>query len=88
MIGLYRKEGTVNLPDELFFCFSAGLSPRDKMRIRTGKRAPHDIERQMEVNKKSEVSVQTSAGLFHCFFFHIEIKLKSCGCDSTLGNIK
>lgn len=50
--GLYRIEGAVNLPVELFFCFSAGLSPKDKMRIRTGKRVPYDTEGQMEVNKK------------------------------------
>lgn len=55
MKGLYRIEGAVNLLVELFFCFSAGLSPKDKMRIRTGKRVPYDTEGQMEVNKKSGV---------------------------------
>lgn len=50
VIGQWRIDGAVNLLVELFFCSSAGLS--DEMRIRTGKRAPHDIQGQMEAKKK------------------------------------
>lgn len=49
MIGLDRIEGAGNLPVSSAFL---QVYHQDKMRIRTGKRAPHDKEGRMEVNKK------------------------------------